>query len=88
MSTYTPKLLRVPLLPPIDAPDWAALMNELLQAGVPRTRIANNCRMARQTIDAVAEGKAEPKWSQGQMLLQLKRYVGNRTPTIQERNAK
>lgn len=88
MSTYTPKLLRVPLLPPIDTPDWAGLMNELLQAGVPRTRIANNCHMARQTIDAVAEGKAEPKWSQGQMLLQLKRYVGNRTPDIQARNTK
>lgn len=88
MSTYTPKLLRVPLLPPIDTPDWAALMNELLQAGVPRTRIANNCRMARQTVDAVADGTAEPKWSQGQMLLQLKRYVANRMLGQQTRSTK
>lgn len=80
MRKYIPKLQRVPLLPPIDTPNWSALMNELLKAGVPRTRIAHNCRMARETIKSVAEGTAEPKWSQGQMLLQLKRYVSIRTP--------
>jgi len=80
MRKYIPKLQRVPLLPPIDAPNWSELMNELLQAGVPRTRIAINCRMARETIYAVAKGTAEPKWSQGQMLLQLKRYLGAQTP--------
>lgn len=79
MSTYIPKLQRVPLLPPIAKPNWSGLMTELLKAGVPRTRIANNCRMDRKTITAVAEGKSEPKWSQGQMLLQLKRYVGVQT---------
>lgn len=79
MKPYVLKLKRVPLLPPPAAPDWAELVNSLIVAGVPRTRIANNCRMARETVTAVAEGTAEPKWSQGQMLLRLREYVEGTT---------
>lgn len=72
---YVPKLRRVPLLPPPEAPDWAGIVRFLLNKGVPRTRIASNCRMARETIADILEGRSEPKYTQGQMLLQIKQYV-------------
>lgn len=72
---YRPKLKRVPLLPMPALPNWPDVVKGLITAGVPRTRISTNCRIARETIQAIADGETEPKFSQGQMLIRLKEYI-------------
>lgn len=79
-TAYERKTVDAPALPSVVEPDWAELITDICQQGVPKKQIAERCDIERQVLYYWLEGKSSPRWRQGQLLLALHKAIVPQKP--------
>jgi len=79
-TAYDRKTVDAPALPLVVEPDWAELITDICQQGVPKKQIAERCDIERQLLYYWLEGKSSPRWRQGQLLLALHKAIVPQKP--------
>ena len=79
-TAYDRKTVDAPALPPVVEPDWAELITDIYQQGVPKKQIAERCEMDRQSLYNLLKGATSPRWRQGQLLIALHKSIVPQKP--------